>query len=246
MKIVAIVQARMDSTRLPGKVLMRLGGKTVLENVVNRLLSVPLISEVVIATTIKASDDKIVEEAKRLNVSFFRGDEEHVLSRYYEAAIQHHADIIVRVTSDCPVIDPVLTNRIIQYYIESEFDYVSNTLERTFPRGLDTEVFSIEALKRSYLKAYTNDHREHVTPYIYQHPNEFNIGQFVGDFDNSSYRWTLDTKEDYRLMTEIFNNLFNDKQIFYWESIIQLMKDQPQLPLINAHIQQKQLNDYKA
>lgn len=241
MKILAIVQARMGSTRLPGKVMMHICGKTVLELVVNRLKKVPSLNDIVIATTLKQDDDILVNEAVRLGVPYFRGDEEHVLSRYYNAASQNKADTVVRITSDCPLIDPEVSQSVIRHYLENDYDYVSNTIKRSFPRGLDTEVFSMEALEAAYENAYTLDHKEHVTPYIYQHLNQFLIGQYIGDVDYSTYRWTLDTPEDYKLIVEIYRFLNVSGQDFSWKNVIRLMKDRPYLSQINAHIKQKTL-----
>lgn len=243
MKTVAIVQARMGSNRLPGKVLMDLKGNSVLGHVIERLNSVPLIDEVVIATTTKSDDELIVEEAKRLNVSYYRGDEENVLSRYYEAAKLFNADTIVRVTSDCPLIDPEVTNNTIKLFYRGTFDYVSNTIDRSFPRGLDTEVFSIKSLETSFNKCYTEDHKEHVTPYIYQHPHLFNMGFYKGEENYSDYRWTLDTQEDYQLINEIYQHLYATGRIFHWKEVIQLMLEKPELPFINAHVEQKKLSE---
>ncbi|MBW7474982.1 glycosyltransferase family protein [Paenibacillus oenotherae] len=243
MRNVAIIQARMGSSRLPGKVLLPLADKTVLAHVINRVSSVPQIDEVVIATTINSIDDPIVEEATRLGASVYRGSEGHVLSRYYEAAIRSKADTVVRITSDCPVIDPAITDAVITFYNEQAVDYASNTIERTFPRGLDTEVFSMESLERAYHEANTESQFEHVTPYLYQHPELFKLAFFTGKEDHSEHRWTLDTAEDYQLLTEIYNRLYSSNQMFHWKEVLELMHENPDLLLINAHIEQKKLNE---
>ncbi|MGO4374511.1 NTP transferase domain-containing protein [Paenibacillus sp. MCAF20] len=242
MRTVAIVQARLGSTRLPSKVLMPLMDKTVLEHVVDRLRKVPLIDEVVIATTIKPSDDAIITEAERIEAAWYRGSEENVLSRYYEAAKQYNADIVIRITSDCPVIDPEVTNETIRFFMDRKVDYASNTIERTFPRGLDTEVFTMEGLELAYQEAHSADHFEHVTPYFYQNPSRFKLAYYTGDADYSHYRWTLDTEEDYRHLTEIYNHLYTAGDTFHWSEAIKLMKRYPALVDINKHIEQKKLN----
>ncbi len=175
MKIVAIVQARMGSTRLPGKVLKQLGDETVLHHVVERLKAVPLLDQIVIATTHDLQDDVMIKEAERLQVFSYRGSEQHVLSRYYEAALEYKADVVVRVTSDCPLLDPMVTNEVIGHYLREKVDYVSNTIDRSYPRGLDTEVFSFAALEKTNREAHTEAQFEHVTPYIYQNPQQFSL-----------------------------------------------------------------------
>jgi len=175
MKIVAIVQARMGSTRLPGKVLLDLCGTSVLGWVASRVRLCRLIDEVVIATTTSPADEAIVEEAQRLAVAIFRGDEQDVLDRYYRAARMGNADVIVRITADCPLIDPDLTGETIEQFLAERPDYASNALERTYPRGLDTEVMSRQALERAWREAREPYQRAHVTPYIYQNPGQFRI-----------------------------------------------------------------------
>src|SRR5580658_9210851 len=153
LKVVAIVQARMGSTRLPGKVLKDLEGETVLARVVNRLRRVRLINEILVATTDRATDDSIVKECRSLSVMVSRGDQDDVLDRYFRAAQLTKADVVVRITSDCPLIDPEITDRTIAAFLETSPDYASNTLVRTYPRGLDTEVMSVKVLGRVWHQA---------------------------------------------------------------------------------------------
>ncbi|GKU76810.1 cytidylyltransferase domain-containing protein [Paenibacillus sp. L3-i20] len=243
MKIVAIVQARMNSTRLPRKVLMKLGNKTVLSHCIERLKKVTLIDEIVIATTTNKADEVIVAEAIKLNVSYYRGSEENVLSRYYEAAKQAKADVIVRITSDCPIVDPDLTNEVIQYFIDQNVDYVSNSYIRTFPRGLDTEVFSMMALEEAYTLADSPIQFEHVTPFIYQNPQMFRLAFYTHETDYSHHRWTLDTEEDYQLLQEIMNYFQADEYVFDWKRVIGFIDQNPYLLQLNAHIEQKKLGE---
>lgn len=243
MKTVAIVQARMGSSRLPGKVMKKLHDKTVLGHVITRLKAVGQIDEIVIATTSKSEDDVIVAEAEQYNVSYFRGSEENVLSRYYQAASARSADVIVRITSDCPLIDPVITGNTIDLFNRSNVDYASNKMITTFPRGLDTEVFTFNALKKSYEGAYNEIHREHVTPYIYLHPDQFKVADYTWHIDYSKYRWTLDTVEDYQLISRIYDDLYSPDSIFSWLEAIELVKRKPELCLINQHIEQKKLGE---
>lgn len=243
MKVVCIMQARTGSTRLPGKVLKKICGKTVLEHDIDRIKRIENIDEIIIATTDKKQDDLIVNEALRLGVKYFRGSEEDVLSRYYYAAEEYKADVIVRVTSDCPLIDSKVSKDIIQYYLENmdRYDYVSNTIERTYPRGLDTEVFSFKALEKAFNESILHKDREHVTPYIWDNNNIFAIGQYVNDKDYSHLRWTLDTPEDFKLIMNIYENLYIDNNDFGLRDILNLYEKDCSLVYINSHIKQKPL-----
>lgn len=242
-KIVAIIQARMGSTRLPGKILKKVQGKTLLEIQVERLKQSTLIQQVIVATTTQAQDDVVVYLCKQLNIDFCRGSEEDVLSRYYEAAVQSNANVIVRLTSDCPLIDPMIVDEVIASYVKQQdvFDYVSNTLERTYPRGLDVEVFSFEALEKASKEAILQRDREHVTAYFYSNPDLFQIAQVKGKQNYSNFRWTVDTPEDFDLIQRILNELYEDNKLFYMHDVVQLLSRYPEWTDINAHIEQKKL-----
>ncbi|AWI03683.1 cytidylyltransferase domain-containing protein [Clostridium drakei] len=244
MNVVCIVQARIGSTRLPGKVLKKVCGKTVLEHDIDRLKRVKNIDEIVIATTNLQQDDIIVKESERLGVKYFRGSEKNVLSRYYYAAKENNAEVIVRVTSDCPLIDSEITEEIIQYYIDNnyKYDYVSNTVARTYPRGLDTEVFSFTALEKAFCETVLDKDKEHVTPYIWEDTNTFKLGYFVNDIDYSDLRWTLDTKDDFELIKTIYEHLYLEKgNDFNMKDILNLYENYPQLAEINKNIVQKEI-----
>lgn len=243
MSTVAIVQARMGSTRLPGKVLKKLADRSVLGHVITRLQAVHEINKIIVATTIAEKDDPIVEEANRYNIKVYRGSEEDVLSRYYESAREVGAGTIVRVTSDCPLIDPEVTGEIIRYFFSQQTDYASNTLTRTFPRGLDVEVFSFDAIEKAYREANKSEQREHVTPYMYQNPQKFKLANYIGERDYSTYRWTLDVQEDWKLIEQIYQKLYKPNQIFSWKEVIHLMQQEPELKLINLHVGQKKLGE---
>lgn len=244
-KVVAIIQARMGSTRLPGKVMMKLADKTVLGHVITRVMQAEKIDEIVIATTTHKRDNPIVEEAEKYHVNYFRGSEEDVLSRYYHAAREYEADVIVRITSDCPLIDPKLVDDIVVYFLHNNHTLVTNAghiiKERTYPRGMDAEVFSINILKEAYLKASESYQREHVTPYIYEKRNDIYI--YKNEQDLSRYRLTLDTEEDYKLLAKIYDHLYNKRHDFYLEDIIRLLQKYPRLYLINSDVNQKRLMD---
>lgn len=244
MKVVCIIQARTGSTRLPKKVLKRICGKSVLEHDIDRIKRIKSIGEIIIATTDKDSDNEIAIEAGRLNVKCFRGSEKDVLSRYYYAAKEFKADIVVRVTSDCPLIDSGVSESIIRSFLDNinEYDYVSNTLDRTYPRGLDTEVFSFQSLEKSFKEATSERDREHVTPYIWDNPLIFKIFQYKNDTDYSNLRWTLDTSEDLELISEIYKKLYTeDRKYFDMQDILTLYKRYPELHTINEKINQKEV-----
>jgi spore coat polysaccharide biosynthesis protein SpsF len=241
MKTTAIVQARVGSSRLPGKVLMDLGGETVLARVVGRLRHATLLDDIMVATTRSAVDDAIVSECQRLAVSCFRGSEEDVLDRYYQAAQVCRADVLVRITSDCPLIDPGLVDETISVFYDQQADYASNTITHTYPRGLDTEVFSRAPLGRAWVEARKSYEREHVTPYFYEHPELFRIASTRGRTDNSQFRWTLDTPEDLQLIRTIYSR-FGNKDDFGWLEAIALMENEPELAELNSHILQKSMH----
>ena len=177
MKTVVIVQARMTSTRLPGKVLKEVMGKSLLEYQIERLQRAKLADGIVIATTSNDTDQPIVELCERLDVACFRGSEHDVLARYHDAATLHQANTVVRVTSDCPLIDPAVIDQLICFYLEhvEEYDYVTNCLKRTYPRGMDVEVFSFRVLHEAFMEAVEQEEREHVTPFIYHHPERYRL-----------------------------------------------------------------------
>ncbi|MFU0784416.1 MAG: 3-deoxy-manno-octulosonate cytidylyltransferase [Thermoanaerobacterium thermosaccharolyticum] len=247
MNVVCIMQARTGSTRLPGKVLKKICGKTVLEHDIDRLKRVKNINKIVVATTILEKDDVIVEEAKRLGVVYFRGSEEDVLSRYYYAAKESNAEVVVRVTSDCPLIDSEVTEKTIQYYLDNKdkYDYVSNTIDRTYPRGLDTEVFSFKVLERAFIEAKSTRDKEHVTPYIWDNPSIFRLAQYKNEIDYSNLRWTLDTKEDFQLISNIYHKLYSKEgNQFNMSDILSLYKKYPELLKINENIMQKEIDEW--
>jgi spore coat polysaccharide biosynthesis protein SpsF len=242
-KIVAIIQARMGSTRLPGKVKMDLFGNTILEHVIARVKQSKYIDEILIATTTSKKDDAIVEETQKCGVKVFRGSEEDVLSRYYYAAKENQANIVVRITSDCPLIDPVVMDEIIRFYVQNHYEIVTNAgvdvSNRTYPRGLDTEAFSFAALEEAFNHAHEKYQREHVTPYIYENNQE--IYYYKNNTDYSNHRWTLDTPEDFELIQNIYKHLYKGQHDFYLNDIIMLMKKYPELIKINEHIEQKKI-----
>jgi len=243
--IVAIIQARVGSTRLPGKVLKDVCGRQMLWHIVHRLKSSEKIDDIVLAIPDSTENDQLEGFARGLKLHCFRGSEEDVLSRYYGAAVEFGGWVIVRVTSDCPLIDPRVADMVVREHLNSRADYTASGVQGGFPPGLDTEAVTFDALEKAYKEANLIYEREHVTPYIYQHPELFKI-QFVeasGKLRRPNLRLTVDTEEDLRLIREIFRRLYHNGQIFYTEDVIDLLDKHPELVAINAHVVQKKLGE---
>lgn len=243
-RVVIITQARMTSTRLPGKVAIEVLGKSILEYHLERLQRSRLMSQVVVATTTNSSDDIIVNICKGLGVAVYRGSEDDVLARYYHAAAKFAADIVVRVTSDCPLIDPGIMDKAIAQYLslEPDIDYVSNCrLKQTYPRGMDTEVFGFPSLKIAHEQAKEPFEREHVTPHFWQHPERFALSNVDHDIDISRHRWTVDTPEDLDLVTRMLTACYPSNPEFDLQDCINVISENPVWENINRHIEQKKL-----
>jgi spore coat polysaccharide biosynthesis protein SpsF len=242
-KVVCIIQARSGSTRLPEKVLKKIKGKEMLIHVIERVLHSKLIDKIVIATTTKEPDNKIadlVSDYGNQKVSYYRGSELDVLDRYYQAAKEEKADIIIRITSDCPLIDPKIVDKVIEKFLEKDYDYVSNIIgKRTFPRGLDTEVFSFKILSSLWEQCREKPEREHVTWQIVHNPDKFNVGEVRNETDQSRFRWTVDEEADFELITTIYDELYQESTVFGMKEILHLLKKKPSLFQINEHVEQK-------
>ena len=234
MRIFIIVQARMTSSRLPGKVLKEVLEKPLLAYQLERLKRTE--RPIIVATTTNQTDDPIIALCQQMKVQTFRGDEHDVLGRYYEAADRVHADTIIRITGDCPLVDSNIIEKITRYYLEHDNAYVSNTLKRSYPRGMDVEVFSMDLLHQAHLNAKFPFEREHVTPYIYTH---FPTGHVISRTDSSHYRLTVDEEEDFYLIKKILEDLYPTKPEFTLEDILTLLREKPELAKINQHIEQK-------
>ena len=244
-KIIAIVQARMSSARLPCKVLMDLCGKPVLWHVVNRLKRSSLIGEIVIATTVNEKDNAIVGFCKKNNFDYYRGSEEDVLDRYYQTAKKFKADIITRITSDCPLIDPEVVDKVIKAYLDGKknFDGATNSIRRTYPRGLDAEVFSFKALEKCWEQAGKGYQREHVTVYMYEYPELFKLVSVENNKDLSAWRLVVDEVDDFELVKKIYENLFLKNKYFSMKDIEVLLEKNYSFLEINKKVKQKQLTD---
>lgn len=239
MTTLIIVQARMTSTRLPGKVLLPLAGEPMLTRLVERLRRVQRADGIVVATTCNASDDPIAALCTQLGVPCHRGSEHDVLSRYADAARLHAADVVVRITSDCPLIDPALVDHVIAAYEERCSDYVSNMLPPTWPYGMAVEVFSAAVLAQVHADAIQDAEREHVTPFIYWHPDRYRLHNVVSPVDLSHHRWTVDTPEDYELVCRLFDTLYPILPNFNQDDVLKLLFAHPDWMAINQHISQK-------
>lgn len=231
----------MTSTRLPAKVMKQVLGKPLLEYQIERLKRVKLADQIVVATTINDTDQPIIDLCDRLSITSYRGSEDDVLARYHGAAIAHQADAVVRVTSDCPIIDPQVIDQVIQLYLDEypKYDYVSNCLERTYPRGMDTEIFAFQALNEAFYQTIFQPNREHVTPFIYSQSNRYNLGQVNYVENHITHRWTVDTLEDFELIKKIIENLYPLKPEFSLEDCLELLSQNPAWIEINQHIEQK-------
>ena len=237
----AIVQARMSSSRLPGKVFLPLSGKPVLQHIIERLRRSKYIDNVIVATTTNEADNPIIQLCNKLKCKHYRGSEDDVLSRALEAAKFYNTDIIVEVTADCPCVDGDIADRIIEKLEDN--DYISNVINRTFPRGLDLQVFWTSVLERVNKEVDNEVDRQHVSTWIYKNPKTYSkystisymLPREVGNFSN--LRLTLDTQEDYELLKTIFEAFENN--IFTFSDIVSLLNMYPELPEINSGIVQK-------
>lgn len=234
--IISIIQARLGSTRLPNKVLKYLEDKTVIEHVVSRVKQSKYIDEVFVATTINKNNLPLVQLCSAHNIRVFYGSEEDVLDRFYQLAKLICPDHIVRITSDCPVLDPEIIDLIIENHLKLNCDYTSNTIEDSYPDGLDTEVFTFSALKKAWQEAKLLSEREHVTPYIKKHPELFSHNSVVSKVNYGNKRWTLDTDRDFEFLESVFKHLYHSNNFFGMNDILNLVNKQPSLEKINANI----------
>lgn len=237
--IAAIIQARMSSTRFPEKVLKPVVGKPLLAHIIERLKNSKYLEQIIVATTLNERDKSIVEFCKKNNIDFFVGSEEDVLDRYYQTAKKFKIGVIVRVTSDDPLIDPAIVDKVIHHYMKNKLDFVSNNLKRTYPLGLDLEVFSFKTLEKAWLDAKTAFEREHVTPYIGKNPQSFRIANVENEVDLSGLRWTVDYEEDYKFVKAVYENLYEKKRIFLMNDVLKLLVEKPEIAEINKGISGK-------
>jgi len=244
-KVVATIEARMTSTRLPGKVLLEIGGKPALAYMINRIKQSRLVDDIVVATTVNDSDEPIIDLCNKIGCKYFRGREEDVLLRVLEAAKSVNADIIVELTGDCPFIDPDIIDKVIELYFSGDYDYASNVVERSFPDGFDTQVFSVQSLEK--VARMTDDpiDRVHVSCYFYNNPHKFKLANLLADKDSTwpDLRLTIDEPADYQLLKVIDQKLQERKGMFSVNEVISLLKQEPELIELNKHVRAKELRD---
>ena len=260
-KVVAIIQGRMSSSRLPGKILADIAGQPMLTRVYTRTSRAKSLDEVIFATTTDASDDPVAEYCDFSGIPFTRGSLFDVLDRYYQTASHAKADVVVRITADCPVIDPELIDHVVNTLVDDEYDFVCNRLPppwtRTYPIGLDVEACTFKALAKAWKQAKEPQHREHAMPYFYEgvqltvvsrqlsegtSPRGFKVALLNHATDFGDYRWTVDTPEDLEFMREVYSR-FDGHDDFSWKEVLDLVHDHPELAKINAGIQHKTLKD---
>ena len=234
--ILAVLQARLSSSRLPGKVMMPLHGEPMLMRQIERVRRARRIDRLVLATSVSAADDPLAALCRERNVECFRGELEDVLDRVYQTAAPANPRHVVRLTADCPLADPALIDAVIDFCVQGDFDYASNALEPSFPDGLDVEVMTFAALREAWQHARLPSQREHVTPYLYQDPERFRIGSFRGDRDLSALRWTVDESPDFELVSRIYDALYPANPAFSTEDVLRFLDTQPQLLNLNRRI----------
>lgn len=241
MRTVLIVQARMGSSRLPGKVLMEVGGETMLGRVVRRASRAALVDEVAVATSTAPGDDAVDEHAAELRVTCVRGSEGDVLDRFRTAAEALGAGVVVRVTADCPMIDPGLVDDVVGALRDAPgADFAANTLERTYPRGLDVEAATRACLDRAWREAREPWERAHVFPYVYADPQRFHLVSVRGDEDRSGHRWTVDTAEDLAMARALCARLPGGGLRAGWREALAAVEREPGIAQLNARVAQKE------
>ena len=246
--IAVIIQARTGSTRLPKKVLADIGGKPMLWHIIERIKRAKNVNKIIVATTNKKNDKEIIEIAKKSGAKSFAGSEKDVLDRYYRTAKIYGADIIVRITGDCPFADPEIIDKTINFFKKNNFDYVSTghitkqIYEPNYPVGLNTEVFNFSALKKAWEEAKLPSEREHVTPYIWKNDKLFKIKTINSGPNFSQMRWTVDEERDLEFVREVYKRLYPVTKIFLMQDILDLFKKEPHLLEINKGIKRDEGN----
>src|SRR3989344_470768 len=240
--VAVIIQARTGSTRLPRKILKKVLGKAMLEHMAERVKRAKTIDKIVIATTVWPEDKEIADLAKKLGLNWYRGSENDLLDRYYQTAKKFDIDTIVRISSDCPLVDPAIIDKAVRFYLKNEknCDYISNTDPATYPDGMDIEIFSFKALEETWQKAELLSEREHMTQYIRNHPEKFRKRNVGNKKDFSRLRLTLDNPEDFILIKKIFTALYPKNKNFNLNDILKFLEENPKLVLINAHLERNE------
>lgn len=233
-KTVAIVQARMGSKRLPGKVLRPILEKTMLAHLLKRLSGAQKVEHIVVATSTGQADDPIAEQAKNLGFSCFRGSEGDVMDRVYQAAQMYDADPIVRITADCPLLDPAIVDLVITEFFQQQADLALNSFKETYPDGLDVEVFSFDAYRRCWEDAPEGPLREHLYSYILRNPDQFKIHHVLHSENLQAHCWSVDDEADFQFVEKVFSELYQEDHVFSMADVLDLLERQPGLRDINA------------
>lgn len=236
LNILAIIQARVSSSRLPGKVLKLILGKPMLEYQIERINHSKNIDKLIVATSDGNEDDGIEELCNRIGIFCFRGSLDNVLDRFYSAAEEFKPEHVVRLTGDCPLADPDLIDKLIDFYRKENCDYASNCNPPTLPDGLDAEIFSFDALKTAWQNAKFSSELEHVTPYIRNHPECFTLSSWLNPEDLSHLRWTVDESADFDLVKSIYEQLYSNNTIFKTKDILRHLESNSELSKINDDI----------
>jgi len=240
MKTLAILQARVSSSRLPGKVFLPILGAPMLFRQIERLNRCSGLDKLIVATSVDPSDDLLAGECKNREVECFRGSLDDVLDRFIQAAKPLDPQAVVRLTGDCPLADPVLIDEVIKYFYEGNYDYVSNCDPPTFPDGLDVEVMRFSVLEAAHREAGLPSHREHVTPFVRSHPERFRLGNFASDIDRSNLRWTVDEPEDFEFVRSVYEMLYPNKPDFKTDDILKLLEKYSSLQSINSKFERNE------
>ena len=234
-KVTCIIQARTRSERLPNKVLKEIENLPMICHIINRVKKAKNIDQIILATSNTDTDKILLDIAKKFKIIGFAGDEKDVLDRFYNAAITYAANPIVRITGDCPLVDPILLDKMVEFYQANDYDYMSNTIERTFPDGLDIEIFSSEVLKISNKEAKWLSEREHVTPYILKNQNDFRIYNYKNKQNLSNLRWCVDEEDDLIMIRKIFQEM-RPNQFFSTDDALKIILKRPDISKINSGI----------
>ena len=235
-----IIQARYSSTRFPGKVMLFLQDKTVLEHIEKRVQDAEKIDKVIVATGEGTENDKIGDLCGELGVDCFRGDEDDVLDRYYQAGKKYNYTNIVRITGDCPLIDPEVIDQVVKLFEQGGLDYATNVIPPTYPDGLDTEIFSFSALEKAWKEADLKSNREHVTVYMWQNPELFKQKHLNNEIDLSAKRWTLDNPEDYEVIKHVYDTLYPQNPHFRMKDVLEFFSKNPDVEEINSEIKRNE------
>lgn len=239
-RVVAILQARISSRRLPGKVMKPILGRPMLARQLERLRRCRRVDDLVVATSDQPDDDPLAELCAAEGTACFRGSLDDVLNRFHRCAVEQQADHVVRLTGDCPLADPAVIDEVIRFFHAGNYDYASNVLPPTFPDGLDVEIIRFSCLEEADREAVLPSHREHVTPFLRVHPECYRLGNYTGPADLSHLRWTVDEPDDFEFVRQVYERLYPDKPDFTTQDILDLLAHEPALQTINSKFERNE------